>query len=225
EVRRQHDPQLARQVLVLLAALATVHLGAHQIDAGLGDAPHVRHDVVLALQLVAQRTELLERERAGVHVHHDPPDTGGSTASSSAAPMLSDGSAGSPFTHTLHVPSTSSNFGPYRSLAAASTSPTVSPGMSSRPVPAASRAAAKRRTMAIGDSVVVPLLSVRMPTGTSTVLLLRHGQSEWNAVRRWQGTADPPLTALGRRQARATADGLQRLDVSFTGVWASDLQR
>jgi len=64
-----------------------------------------------------------------------------------------------------------------------------------------------------------------MPTGTSTVLLLRHGQSEWNAVRRWQGTADPPLTALGRRQARATADVLQRLDVSFTGVWASDLQR
>ena len=57
------------------------------------------------------------------------------------------------------------------------------------------------------------------------MLLLRHGQSEWNAVRRWQGTADPPLTALGRRQARATADVLQRLDVSFTGVWASDLQR
>lgn len=57
------------------------------------------------------------------------------------------------------------------------------------------------------------------------MLLLRHGQSEWNALRRWQGTADPPLTALGRRQARTTADVLVRLGVSFAGVWASDLQR
>lgn len=57
------------------------------------------------------------------------------------------------------------------------------------------------------------------------MLLLRHGQSEWNALRRWQGTADPPLTALGRRQAQATAEVLDRLDVEFAGVWASDLRR
>jgi len=43
--------------------------------------------------------------------------------------------------------------------------------------------------------------------GRSTVgvvtdmLLVRHGQSEWNALGRWQGTADPALTELGRRQA------------------------
>ncbi|MET0826988.1 MAG: histidine phosphatase family protein, partial [Acidimicrobiales bacterium] len=29
------------------------------------------------------------------------------------------------------------------------------------------------------------------------VLVVRHGQSEWNAVGRWQGQADPPLTELG----------------------------
>ena len=35
------------------------------------------------------------------------------------------------------------------------------------------------------------------------LLLVRHGQSEWNAERRWQGRADPPLSELGRRQAGA----------------------
>jgi probable phosphoglycerate mutase len=37
----------------------------------------------------------------------------------------------------------------------------------------------------------------------TSVLLLRHGQSTWNAERRWQGRADPPLSELGRRQAAA----------------------
>lgn len=57
------------------------------------------------------------------------------------------------------------------------------------------------------------------------MLLLRHGQSEWNALRRWQGTADPPLTALGRRQAQTTAEVLDELGVTFAGVWSSDLRR
>lgn len=53
------------------------------------------------------------------------------------------------------------------------------------------------------------------------VLLLRHGQSEWNADGRWQGQADPPLTDLGRRQARDAARTLGAVDA----VVASDLQR
>lgn len=53
------------------------------------------------------------------------------------------------------------------------------------------------------------------------VLLVRHGQSEWNAERRWQGQADPPLTDLGRRQAREAARALGAVDA----IWASDLQR
>ena len=40
------------------------------------------------------------------------------------------------------------------------------------------------------------------PAPTTRALLVRHGQSEWNAVGRWQGQADPPLSDLGRRQAR-----------------------
>jgi probable phosphoglycerate mutase len=57
------------------------------------------------------------------------------------------------------------------------------------------------------------------------LLLLRHGQSEWNAVRRWQGLADSPLTALGREQADHCATILASLDVRFGGVWSSPLTR
>jgi broad specificity phosphatase PhoE len=53
------------------------------------------------------------------------------------------------------------------------------------------------------------------------ILLVRHGQSVWNAVGRWQGHADPPLSDLGRVQARTAAAALGALDAIF----ASDLQR
>jgi broad specificity phosphatase PhoE len=57
------------------------------------------------------------------------------------------------------------------------------------------------------------------------ILLLRHGQSEWNALGRWQGQADPPLSDLGRQQAHHAgnrlADGGSRFRVAF----ASDLRR
>jgi broad specificity phosphatase PhoE len=45
------------------------------------------------------------------------------------------------------------------------------------------------------------------------MLLVRHGQSEWNAVGRWQGTADPALTELGRLQARHAASRVGAVDV------------
>ena len=53
------------------------------------------------------------------------------------------------------------------------------------------------------------------------MLLVRHGQSEWNAAGRWQGRADPELTELGRRQAAHAAARLGRVDVVVT----SPLQR
>lgn len=34
------------------------------------------------------------------------------------------------------------------------------------------------------------------------LMLVRHGQSTWNAEGRWQGQADPPLTDFGRKQAK-----------------------
>lgn len=53
------------------------------------------------------------------------------------------------------------------------------------------------------------------------LLLIRHGQSEWNAEGRWQGQADPPLTDLGRAQAHHAARSLGAVDAIFS----SDLQR
>ncbi|HLM64118.1 MAG TPA: histidine phosphatase family protein [Acidimicrobiales bacterium] len=58
-------------------------------------------------------------------------------------------------------------------------------------------------------------------TDETRILLVRHGQSEWNASGRWQGQADPPLTSHGRLQAREAAEALGALDA----VWASDLRR
>lgn len=53
------------------------------------------------------------------------------------------------------------------------------------------------------------------------VLLVRHGQSVWNADGRWQGQADPPLTDLGRAQAHHAARSLGTVDA----IVASDLER
>ena len=64
-----------------------------------------------------------------------------------------------------------------------------------------------------------------MQPETVTVLVLRHGQSEWNAIRRWQGAADIALTDLGREQARRTGVRLRALGRSWSGVWASPLVR
>jgi probable phosphoglycerate mutase len=55
------------------------------------------------------------------------------------------------------------------------------------------------------------------------LLLARHGETDWNAVGRWQGHADPPLNATGRAQALELADRL--LDVGVEAVVSSDLAR
>lgn len=53
------------------------------------------------------------------------------------------------------------------------------------------------------------------------LLLVRHGQSTWNAEGRWQGQADPPLSPLGRLQAFHAARAVGAVDV----IVASDLER
>jgi probable phosphoglycerate mutase len=57
-----------------------------------------------------------------------------------------------------------------------------------------------------------------------TLLLVRHGQSEWNAAGRMQGqTAAVPLTALGHEQAAEAARELARLGPG--ALISSDLDR
>ena len=53
------------------------------------------------------------------------------------------------------------------------------------------------------------------------LLLVRHGQSEWNAMGRWQGKANPPLTDLGKEQALIAAKKLP----NFSILASSDLVR
>ena len=55
------------------------------------------------------------------------------------------------------------------------------------------------------------------------LLLLRHGQSTWNAEDRWQGWADPPLSELGELQAGQAAERLA--GAGLTAVASSDLAR
>src|SRR5262245_22905657 len=48
-----------------------------------------------------------------------------------------------------------------------------------------------------------------MPEPTTTILLVRHGQSEANAGEASPSPETVPLTALGERQARALAESLE----------------
>jgi probable phosphoglycerate mutase len=57
----------------------------------------------------------------------------------------------------------------------------------------------------------------------TTILLARHGETQWNLERRWQGWADPPLNDTGRAQAQALAEQLR--DTPFDAVYTSDLRR
>ncbi len=55
------------------------------------------------------------------------------------------------------------------------------------------------------------------------LLIVRHGQSVWNAERLLQGQADIALSDLGRSQAQALAGTVQALKPRQ--VFASDLKR
>jgi broad specificity phosphatase PhoE len=53
------------------------------------------------------------------------------------------------------------------------------------------------------------------------LLLVRHGETDWNRTGRWQGHSNTPLNELGRQQARELAESLDGVDV----VYSSDLAR
>src|SRR5436305_5760353 len=57
------------------------------------------------------------------------------------------------------------------------------------------------------------------------VLMIRHGQSEWNAERRWQGWADIARTRKGEADAAHRGSLLAREGFRPRALYASDLVR
>lgn len=57
----------------------------------------------------------------------------------------------------------------------------------------------------------------------TNLLLIRHGETEWNAARRIQGHSNSALSRLGRRQAEAVAARLSQTPIR--AVYSSDLAR
>jgi broad specificity phosphatase PhoE len=57
----------------------------------------------------------------------------------------------------------------------------------------------------------------------TTILLVRHAETDWNREKRWQGLTDLSLNERGREQARALAEKLEAVPCS--AIYASDLRR
>jgi len=53
--------------------------------------------------------------------------------------------------------------------------------------------------------------------------LIRHGETDWNRERRWQGQSDPPLNELGQQQAKTLVSRLA--EQTFDQIYSSDLIR
>jgi probable phosphoglycerate mutase len=57
----------------------------------------------------------------------------------------------------------------------------------------------------------------------TTIVMIRHGETDWNRDNRFQGHADPPLNEIGRAQARALAERMR--EERADALYASPLAR
>ncbi|HTL70018.1 MAG TPA: 2,3-diphosphoglycerate-dependent phosphoglycerate mutase [Candidatus Eisenbacteria bacterium] len=59
----------------------------------------------------------------------------------------------------------------------------------------------------------------------STLVLVRHGESQWNLENRFTGWVDVPLSEKGVSEAKAAGERLKRENLRFDKAYTSDLQR
>jgi len=57
------------------------------------------------------------------------------------------------------------------------------------------------------------------------LVLVRHGQSQWNLENRFTGWVDVPLTEQGRAEAKRAGELLKTAGLRFTKAYTSDLKR
>ena len=57
------------------------------------------------------------------------------------------------------------------------------------------------------------------------LVLVRHGQSEWNAKNLFTGWRDPPLSAQGEAEAKAAGKALKNKNITFARAFTSALGR
>lgn len=53
--------------------------------------------------------------------------------------------------------------------------------------------------------------------------LIRHGETEWNSIKRWQGWTDIELSEKGRNQARSLGERMKNMDIDE--IYSSPLKR
>ena len=61
----------------------------------------------------------------------------------------------------------------------------------------------------------IPLPPPRKPHSGPRLLLVRHGETEWNRASRFQGTMDIPLNDTGREQGQKAAEFLKDVAIDF----------
>lgn len=65
----------------------------------------------------------------------------------------------------------------------------------------------------------------QVATGHKRLILIRHGQTEFNTQHRLQGWSDSPLTEEGKRQMERAGLELKHMGVQPDVIWSSDLGR
>lgn len=79
------------------------------------------------------------------------------------------------------------------------------------------------------SSTKIGVKSSRRPSirhgGTSTVVMIRHGESIWNLDKRYTGWCDVPLTSHGEADARDAGALIGQRGLKFDVAFTSNLER